>query len=341
MPEHESQPAACTGDAGPLLFVSFVIPVRNDAIRLRNCLASIRGNQYPADRLEIIVADNGSLDDSADQARQAGAQVLELPGLRVAELRNRGVAAARGDVIAFVDADHEIVPGWIAGAVEALTRPGVAAAGAAYLPPSPGTWVQQTYDLLRQHPQGQAETTWLPGGNLAIQRHCFEQIGGFDARLEACEDVDLCQRLQQAGWKLLADDRMQSVHHGDPRTIRELFMAELWRGRNNYQVSFRKPWSFRNVVSALLPLAGLLALALVVAGLAAVPFAGPGWFLTGLAILAGLTSLRAVQMLRNGGWTGWHHLHRIVAVGITYDLARSLALVSRFPSRRRQQPEKP
>ena len=88
--------------------VSFVIPVRDDAARLKRCLASILRNEYPASLLELVVVDNGSRDGSDRVAREAGALLLSCPGASVSELRNRGAAAARGEVLAFVDADHEI-----------------------------------------------------------------------------------------------------------------------------------------------------------------------------------------------------------------------------------------
>src|SRR5687767_10002467 len=74
--------------------VSVIIPVKNDAHRLAVCLASLAEQEYPAERLEVIVVDNGSSDDSRQVAEQAGAKVLSFPGLRVGALRNRGVSAA-------------------------------------------------------------------------------------------------------------------------------------------------------------------------------------------------------------------------------------------------------
>ena len=116
--------------------VSFVIPVRNDARRLARCLDSIRASLYPLELIEIVVIDNGSTDDSTDTARQRQARVLSLPGKRLGALRNAGAAAARGEVLAFVDADHEIVPEWVGVAVEALADGSVGAIGAACRPPS-------------------------------------------------------------------------------------------------------------------------------------------------------------------------------------------------------------
>src|ERR1035437_2481149 len=155
-------------------------------------MISIKKNDCPGARLEIIVVDNGSRDDSAAVARQLGAAVLECPGLSVAALRNRGTQVASGDILAFVDADHELDSAWVTAAVEVLNGTGAAAAGAPYQAPSPGTWVQSAYDALRTRGPGMREVDWLGSGNLAIRRAAFEQLGGFDTSLETCEDVDLC-----------------------------------------------------------------------------------------------------------------------------------------------------
>ena len=82
-------------------------------------------------------------------------------------------------------------------------------------------------------------------GNLAVKRTAFQAIGGFDAALEACEDVDFCQRLRRAGWRLVGDERLESVHLGDPPTLAALFRAERWRGRDNLRVSLRGPLDAR------------------------------------------------------------------------------------------------
>src|SRR5437867_1161912 len=92
--------------------VSFIVPVRNDAARLETCLRSILGNGLPADAFEIVVADNGSSDNSVNVARREGAEVIVVAGVRVSELRNVAARRATGDILAFVDADNEIVPSW-------------------------------------------------------------------------------------------------------------------------------------------------------------------------------------------------------------------------------------
>ena len=100
--------------------------------------------------------------------------------------------------LAFVDADHEIAPTWTKAAVASLAEDVDGAAGALCVPPPEGTWVQQMYGALRGRTRGRSEVTWLGAGNLAVRRTAFMQVGGFDATLESCEDVDLCHRLRQS-----------------------------------------------------------------------------------------------------------------------------------------------
>src|SRR5262245_62144337 len=94
--------------------VTFVVPVKNDAARLTRCLESIA--RSAGGSAIVIVADNGSTDNTPDAARSKGARVLGLPDLRVSELRNRAAGEAATDAIAFVDADHEISEGWLTAA---------------------------------------------------------------------------------------------------------------------------------------------------------------------------------------------------------------------------------
>lgn len=312
--------------------ISFVIPVRNDARRLLGCLRSIRANPYPDDCLEIVVADNGSTDGSGQVARDAGATVLTLPGLRLGELRNLGAKSARGTVLAFVDADNEIVSDWVTSAVTALSDESVAAVGAPYTPPSPATWVQRFYDRLRRHPRGPEVVDWLGSGNMAVRRSAFEAAGGFDTSLETCEDVDLCRKLRSLGHVLMADPRLGSVHHGDPRTLSHVFFGELWRGRDNVRVSLRAPHSWRTLISAVIPVLNLLALAVA----AAAPLSGMARGVT-VAALAGLyvvsiVALRASLMVDRAS----SDVPRAVAVAGAYELGRALALATRAGHRLRR-----
>lgn len=321
--------------------VSFVIPVRNDAVRLARCLTSIRRNTASRLEIETIVADNGSVDDSRTVAAGSGARVLELPGLRVSAMRNRAAATASGALLAFVDADHELSPGWLDGALEVMGDPTVGAAGALYTPPPDGTWVQKMYGALRGRTTEQSETRWLGSGNLVVRHEAFAAVAGFDESLEACEDVDLCQRLRAAGWRLVADPRMDSVHLGDPDTLGAVFRAERWRGRNNLAVTLRGPLSPRDVPGLVLP---VLQLGLILGGLAGLvvwPLAGRWaiWLAVAcVAMLATLPLLRTARMALSGRLRRPVDLGRAYLVAAVYELARALALITRASHHRRIPP---
>jgi GT2 family glycosyltransferase len=312
--------------SSPLM--SVVIPVREDPIRLARCLAAIRAND-DAQRCEIVVADNGSVDNTPDVARQGGAHVLVLPGLSVAQLRNAAARQTRGSQLAFIDADHVIGPGWFRAAADTLRTSGAVAVGAPYLPQPDSTWVQRAYDRFRVHQDGVHDVEWLGSGNLSVRKDAFESVGGFDESLETCEDVDLCNRLRQRGHRLVSDSRLTSVHLGDPATLRDLFLSELWRGRDNIRVTLRGPITLRALPSVLIPIANLVMFTAGTLALAAVPWLGLGPFLLCMSGVAATVALRTLRMSSSPDARGWRNVCASVAVATVYELARAFSLVMR------------
>jgi glycosyltransferase involved in cell wall biosynthesis len=312
--------------SGPL--VSIIVPVRDDAERLRRCLASIRANDY-AGSVEIIVLDNGSRDHSVEVAREAGARVLLVPGARVAALRNTGAQHAAGSILAFIDADHAINSRWISAAAEGITQDGVAAVGAPYLPPPNANWVQRAYDRLRPHRRGVCEVEWLGSGNLAVRTNAFMEVGGFDTSLEACEDVDLCNRLRAARHRIVSDERMYSIHFGDPSTLRALFVGELWRGRGNLRTTLRGPLTPHSLPSLVIPVLNLMFLATIVCGAVMAPWLGPRIAVYGALPVVLLSVGRAARMTFGAGRFALRDLRANFAIALVYDVARALALVFR------------
>jgi len=311
------------------MMLSFVVPVKDDAQRLKRCLASIAASGRDG---EIIVVDNGSTDDSAAVASALGARVLCVPGKPVSALRNEAAAIAHGDCLAFVDADHELVTSWAATAVDVMHQGDVGAAGALYVAPADGTWVQRTYGALRGRTVGQADVRWLGSGNLIVRTEAFRAVGGFDETLESCEDVDLCQRLRDAGWRVVGDERLVSVHHGDPSTLRGLFRAERWRGRDNLRVTLHGHVTLRDLPSVVSPIVVALAVPSLLAATAAAPFTGGRSLSIAIAatiVFAIIALARTVRIASAGGHWGVGAVARAFAVATTYELARASAIVSR------------
>jgi GT2 family glycosyltransferase len=309
--------------------MSFIVPVRNDAVALRRCLQSIAIAASDV-RCEVIVADNGSTDNSRETAEALGARVLHVPDRSVAQVRNIGARVARGEFLAFVDADNELASAWVGEALEILKDASVAGVGAQYHPPRNAGWVTEVYDALRRHQPGTHNVDWLPSGNLVVRKAVFEALGGFDEALETCEDVDFSQRVRQTGGRLMAAAGLLNVHHGDPRTLSALFKGELWRGRDNLRVSLRYPLTLRSLPSIALPILTLGALAMIAVGVLVGPFLGWQAAAVGVAAFVGLAGACALGLLHRSAMRlriGFV-LPRVVAFATVYNTARALALIS-------------
>jgi hypothetical protein len=337
-PDHAPGPGYTRPSMDRARSVTFIIPVRNDAARLRRCLESVSANTLTAGRISIVVADNGSTDGSPDVAQAAGARVLHLPGLPVAALRNQAAAIADGEVLAFVDADHEIAADWCEAALEALGDAGVGAVGAPCHPPRDANWVQAAYDRFRARPVAPADIEWLGAGNMAMRASAFDAVGGFDTTLETCEDVDLCNRLRRAGHRIRYEPRMFNIHFGDPSSLRAVFMGELWRGRDNARVTLRGPLTLRALPSLLVPVGNLV---LVVAAITAtVVTRQPAWLAVPLVCFLAAVALRVARMQQHAPRRSWRTWLQNGAVGAAYELARTTALVVRASHRvRRLEPQ--
>src|SRR5262245_5924618 len=101
--------------------LSVILPTLNAGALLDNCLASVRAQHYPADRIEILLADAFSTDNTRSIAARYGARVLDDSGSNMEEGKRLALAHATGDFIVFVDADNELThPDYLDLAVRGL-----------------------------------------------------------------------------------------------------------------------------------------------------------------------------------------------------------------------------
>ena len=226
--------------------VTIIIPTRDRADLLRRCLESILEHRADND-LEILVADNDSVEPETQElfqslrARDPRFRTLATPGpFNFSSICNRAAAAASGDVLIFLNNDTvAVTPDWVHKLVSLAARPDVGAVGARLIFPNGlvqhvgvtvgmAGWSDHfgsrvTPDdpgwLGRNH--APHEVAAVTGACLAVEKAKFEAIGGFDAeRLPVdLNDVDLCLRLGELGWRSICDCRVEFVHYefGDPR----------------------------------------------------------------------------------------------------------------------------
>lgn len=188
--------------------VSVIVPVRNRPEAIEACLAAVSRLRYPRERLEVIVVDDASTDETAAIAERLADRVLRLPSHGgQSSARNAGVEAAHGSIVAFTDSDCVPDPGWLDPLVAELEEPGVAAAGGGVAPLDDSTRLQR-YEEVRapQHHGDRSARVWpgtavsyLASCNLVIRRDELLDAGGFDPDLHVGEDVDLVWRLCARG----------------------------------------------------------------------------------------------------------------------------------------------
>lgn len=213
---------------------SIIIPAKNEEVNIAICLDSIGRLIINGIRYEIIVIDNGSSDRTVEVAKSKGALVFEKPNMTIAALRNFGVSQAKGMIIAFLDADCTVASDWLSAASRYLENNEVVCFGCPPGNPAPATWVQRAWYCVRRKEKAGQDVRWLESMNMFVPRSVFVKVGGFNQELVTCEDYDFSLRLRRCG-KIIADDRIVAVHHGEARNILHFFLKEHWRGTSNFQ----------------------------------------------------------------------------------------------------------
>jgi GT2 family glycosyltransferase len=220
----------------PVGRVSIVIPFRDRAELLQNCLRSLRASSYR--NYEIVLVDNGSREPRTQRqlwrlAGRRGVQVLDCPGpFNFSRLCNEGTRRASGDYLLFLNNDTEVLnPDWLEQLLVPAGQPEVGAVGATLLypdrtiqhagifPRSDGQWTHPYRGLPAEHAGDRGEllrVRAVPAATAAcllLRRDRFVVLGGFDEALPLTfSDVDLCCRLRQLGLLVLVTPYARLFH---------------------------------------------------------------------------------------------------------------------------------
>jgi N-acetylglucosaminyl-diphospho-decaprenol L-rhamnosyltransferase len=219
--------------------VSAVIVNYNTRRHLLECVRSLREEGVT----DVIVADNGSRDGSAEAVSTADPEVTVVHtggNLGYGGGANRGSAVARGDVLLVCNADVRIEPGAVKSLVAALDADPHRAVvgpliedreGSIYPSPrefpsvvdalghgfiglvAPGNRFSRRYRMLDSDRSAVAEADWVSGSCFLVRRRAWEVLGGFDeSYFMFAEDVDLCWRAWRSGWTVAFEPAARVVH---------------------------------------------------------------------------------------------------------------------------------
>jgi glycosyltransferase involved in cell wall biosynthesis len=221
----------------PAVRLSIILPTFNRVSALRHALAALLDQTAPPGTYEVIVVDNNCDDGTAELLGSIGdTRVRWLRESRqgLSHARNSGIAAARGDIIAFTDDDVMAAPDWVQTIVEALdSRPDVEG-------------VQDQGDRTRvfdRHlPIG------LVGANLALRATVFRRVGRFSPDVQrvrdsigSTEDHDLLHRVYVSGGSMLYEPDMLVVSRVQPDRCARAYHRRWHQGHGRFHALMRLP----------------------------------------------------------------------------------------------------
>ena len=241
-------------------FISVVVPVRNEAQCIEHGLNQLLAQDYPADRFEIIVADGESTDETVLLAsriaeRRKNIRLYSNPRRWSSAGRNIGMRHARGDIVVVVDGHCELADdqflrnladAFCTTAADCVGRPqpqdisdanafqcAVAAARSSRLGHHPDSHIYSS------------EERFVPAISVGVayRRHVFEQLGGFDERFDACEDVEFNYRADRAGFRCYFTPSV-AVHYRPRGNLLGLFRQLARYGRGRVRLFRKHPETF-------------------------------------------------------------------------------------------------
>lgn len=188
--------------------ISVIVPAYNAAATLGACLRALDEQSVSRDQYEVIVVDDGSTDDTAALARSAGARVVQQAHQGPSAARNRGVQAAQGEIVLFVDADCEPGPEWIEQMTRPFLDPATVGAKGVYRTRQKSLLarlVQLEFEIRYERMARLPQIDFVDTYSAAYRRAVFNEHGGFDCAypVPSAEDIDLSFRIARAGHRLV------------------------------------------------------------------------------------------------------------------------------------------
>ncbi len=203
-------------------YVSVVIPIYNGEDDLPALLECLRSQTYPTHLAEYLLVDNGSRDRTL-AILQSNPQVQALSETQIQSsyaARNTGIRAAKGNIIAFTDADCRPHRDWLTQLVQPFVDPTVGIVAGEILALPGHTLLERYADrhetLSQKHTLAHPFCAYGQTANLAVRRQIFEQVGLFRPHLTTGGDADICWRvLQQATDQDSHQDNHQDSHQNN------------------------------------------------------------------------------------------------------------------------------
>jgi len=297
------------------------MPVRNEAGFIERAVRSVLDNDFPPEKMEVLVVDGMSDDGTRDIVRRlSGAdgrvKMLDNPRRIVPTAMNIGLKAARGDLFTRIDGHAEVPSDFIAKSIQCLREHPDAWIAGGSIQTIAENYIGQAIASAMQSPIGVGNARFRLGhyegwvDTLAFGTHhkwIVEKIGDFDEELVRNQDDEFNLRVNLAGGKIWMSKDIQSTYYSRgslSKLWRQYFQYGFWRIRTLQK--HKRPAGFRQLVP-LLFVSSLLMLGL--AGLAWKPF----WIVLAVESALYLLAL-AIGALDVGRKSGWRYAPIVPAI---------------------------
>lgn len=227
--------------------ISVVVAFYNAARTLEECLDSLLEVNYPD--YEVIVVNDGSTDRSADiMERYPFHNITHSTNRGISAGRNTGFRAATGKIVAYIDSDARADPYWLTYLASTYVEQDVSGVGGPNPVPPDDAWVAQ---CVFRSPGGPTQVMLddstaehIPGCNMSFLKSALEEVGGFDEQFTtAADDVDICWRLIDAGFRIGFNASAVVWHHRRP-SIRAYWRQQVGYGLSESRLERKFPTKF-------------------------------------------------------------------------------------------------
>lgn len=259
----------------PPPMVTIAMPCLNEERFIEACLRCVFAQDYPRDRIEILVADGGSTDRTREilarlMTEDGRIKLIDNPGRIQAAGMNEAIRVARGEVIVRMDVHSEYAPDYVRKCIEVLDRTGADNVGGAARARAK-TAFQRALCAALGSPLGVGGAKYRSEENEgfvdtvsfgAFRRHVFEKVGLFDDRAITNEDAELNQRIVDAGGKVYLSREI--VFHYFPRDSFRSLAKQYFtygQGRARTLLKHRKLLTVRPAIPFLMVVSGAALLA--------------------------------------------------------------------------------
>jgi glycosyltransferase involved in cell wall biosynthesis len=245
-------------------FVSVIVPVYNGEATIVQCVESLLAQDYPSDRREIIIVDNGSKDHTVGLIQsyaQSGKIILlnETQVLNAYGARNTGARVAKGEILAFTDADCKADANWLLELVKGFRDSSVGCLTGKVIPAPPQTVYEKYWDqdFLSQKDHKSVRVRKVLGANCAYLRQTFGQIGFFRQDIPSGSDTEFAYRMQEYCNLRIQTNLDAVVRHRNVSSLQALLKQYMRYGtatilREQMQQELVRPSFVRTLITTVL-----------------------------------------------------------------------------------------